>query len=316
MAENKVRIEDELGNVYYPHTKADVTFMSDGTTIEQHAGNKNNPHAVTKMQVGLGNVENYAVATQAEAEAGTANNKYMTPQRAKQAFNKNITPFSNSLEQLETQVTTHLDKYALEQIDFYITDSGSDNNNGLTPSTPVKTNVKLNELLAKYKSTKVININVITELSERIVIDNVDSTIVLKSLAGKSIKSKLKFSANNCRCILVFDVQCITNVDENLLSFYNVGNVEIARSKMQPLSGGVATGISFRNVGNFLVDSCEGSYLKTFINAHNSSGLAHQISGASNNTGYVSRYGSTLTVSGSVLTATTLKVEEQGGVIR
>jgi len=41
---------------------------------------------VTKSQVGLGNVENYAIATQAEAEAGTVNNKYMTPLRTKQAI--------------------------------------------------------------------------------------------------------------------------------------------------------------------------------------------------------------------------------------
>lgn len=43
-----------------------------------------NPHNVTKAQVGLGSVENYPVASQAEAEAGAASNRYMTPQRARQ----------------------------------------------------------------------------------------------------------------------------------------------------------------------------------------------------------------------------------------
>lgn len=40
-----------------------------------------NPHGVTKAHVSLGSVENYGIATQAEAQAGTVNNKYMTPLR-------------------------------------------------------------------------------------------------------------------------------------------------------------------------------------------------------------------------------------------
>lgn len=35
MTENKVRIEDHEGNAYYPHNTADVTFMNDGTTVEE-----------------------------------------------------------------------------------------------------------------------------------------------------------------------------------------------------------------------------------------------------------------------------------------
>lgn len=54
--------------------------------LDNHANNKSNPHSVTKAQVGLGNVQNYGVASQAQAEAGTANNVYMTPLRTKQAI--------------------------------------------------------------------------------------------------------------------------------------------------------------------------------------------------------------------------------------
>lgn len=42
--------------------------------------------ALVKSDVGLGSVENYAVATQAEAQAGTVSNKYMTPLRVKEAI--------------------------------------------------------------------------------------------------------------------------------------------------------------------------------------------------------------------------------------
>lgn len=52
--------------------------------FQEHINDKNNPHAVTKAQVGLGLVENYRIATQAEAEDGNANNLYMTPLRGRQ----------------------------------------------------------------------------------------------------------------------------------------------------------------------------------------------------------------------------------------
>lgn len=54
--------------------------------VDAHANRTDNPHGVTKAQIGLGNVQNYGIATQAEAEAGTATNKYMTPERTKQAI--------------------------------------------------------------------------------------------------------------------------------------------------------------------------------------------------------------------------------------
>lgn len=55
-------------------------------SLAGHTGNTSNPHTVTKAQVGLGCVLNYGVATQAEAEAGAIDTKYMTPLRAKQAL--------------------------------------------------------------------------------------------------------------------------------------------------------------------------------------------------------------------------------------
>lgn len=48
-------------------------------TLNSHVNNKSNPHAVTSAQVGLGNVPNYRVATQAEAQAGSNNSVFMTP---------------------------------------------------------------------------------------------------------------------------------------------------------------------------------------------------------------------------------------------
>ncbi|GGC97934.1 pyocin knob domain-containing protein [Enterococcus wangshanyuanii] len=47
--------------------------------LDAHGQNKNNPHAVTASQVGLGKVANYDIATTEEAVAGTSNSKYVTP---------------------------------------------------------------------------------------------------------------------------------------------------------------------------------------------------------------------------------------------
>jgi hypothetical protein len=54
--------------------------------FEAHKADKANPHAVTKAQVGLGSVENYGIATTAEAQQGTSNVKYMTPLRTAEAI--------------------------------------------------------------------------------------------------------------------------------------------------------------------------------------------------------------------------------------
>lgn len=59
------------------------------TEFDIHTTDKTNPHGVTKYQVGLASVLNYGVATQVEAETGTSNAKYMTPLRTKQAIEAN-----------------------------------------------------------------------------------------------------------------------------------------------------------------------------------------------------------------------------------
>ena len=56
-----------------------------------HVSSKNNPHNVTKLQIGLGNVNNFDLATTAQAQAGTDNTKYMTPLSLKQAIDYQIT---------------------------------------------------------------------------------------------------------------------------------------------------------------------------------------------------------------------------------
>lgn len=59
-------------------TAAAISFQA-LAPLNAHIANTANPHAVTQTQVGLGLVQNFATATNAQAQTGTANNLYMTP---------------------------------------------------------------------------------------------------------------------------------------------------------------------------------------------------------------------------------------------
>lgn len=75
---------DNLRTTLESKINTDVKSVNDALTF--HKDNIENPHEVTKSQVGLGSVENYGVASTAEAKAGTSNAKYMTPARVKEAL--------------------------------------------------------------------------------------------------------------------------------------------------------------------------------------------------------------------------------------
>ena len=63
-------------------------------TVTSVAG-KTGAVTLSKSDVGLGSVQNYGIATQAQAEAGTANNVYMTPLRVKEAIGTLGCPLMN-----------------------------------------------------------------------------------------------------------------------------------------------------------------------------------------------------------------------------
>lgn len=54
--------------------------------LKAHTENQENPHKVTAIQVGLGNVKNYSFALDSEAVAGTSTSKYMHPKNVSEAI--------------------------------------------------------------------------------------------------------------------------------------------------------------------------------------------------------------------------------------
>lgn len=81
--------------------------------LQTHEGLTNNPHQVTKAQVGLGNVQNFDIATAIEALDGTNSITYMTPQRVIESIANYVdTPLSDlsgSIGDVNTALTTHVD---------------------------------------------------------------------------------------------------------------------------------------------------------------------------------------------------------------
>ena len=56
-----------------------LTIQEVQDSLDAHIARTDNPHSVTKAQVGLGSVENFGVATNAEALLNTTSDKYIVP---------------------------------------------------------------------------------------------------------------------------------------------------------------------------------------------------------------------------------------------
>lgn len=80
-------IEDALGEI--TRKLSGIEEGAQVNTVTSVAG-KTGAVILSKSDVGLGSVQNYGVATREQAEAGTANNVYMTPLRTAEAFNSRV----------------------------------------------------------------------------------------------------------------------------------------------------------------------------------------------------------------------------------
>lgn len=75
----KAATPNSVKDAYDRGTQAIADASTVQKNLESHSQSKNNPHAVTANQVGLGKVSNFDVATTEEAIEGTSNSKYVTP---------------------------------------------------------------------------------------------------------------------------------------------------------------------------------------------------------------------------------------------
>jgi hypothetical protein len=88
---------DDLTDVVITTPVADNLLVYNGSNFVNQAG--------TSTLVGLNNVQNFGIANQQEAETGTADNKYMTPERTAQAIAE-LTPAETGLANVVYLTTT------------------------------------------------------------------------------------------------------------------------------------------------------------------------------------------------------------------
>src|SRR5574343_557127 len=130
-----------------------------GLAFNQHTGNTSNPHQVTKAQVGLGSVENFPTATQAEAEAGTSNSLFMTPVRVAQAIAKLVgDAFTNHAGNSDNPHQVTKAQVGLGNVDNYTTASQAEAEAGTSNSvfmTPVRVAQAITKLAGNVFSAHV-----------------------------------------------------------------------------------------------------------------------------------------------------------------
>lgn len=94
----------------------EAILNKDFSKWENHITNYNNPHKVSKTQVGLGKVENYPVATIAEAIAGTKSDAYLTPQALKAVLDRlGLTVSADVIEKMLAHLTDYNNPHRTEK---------------------------------------------------------------------------------------------------------------------------------------------------------------------------------------------------------
>jgi hypothetical protein len=87
-----------------------------------HADRQDNPHVVTKAQVGLGLLSNYQDASQVEAEDGTSNSRFMTPNRVRQAIESQAgIPLNDHMVRIDNPHSVTKAQVGLGNVDDYLT---------------------------------------------------------------------------------------------------------------------------------------------------------------------------------------------------
>lgn len=93
---------------------------SDLEVINAHLENKDNPHEVSKEQLGLENVENYGIANGSQATEGESSTHYMTPQRTRQAIEA-LAPTVGEEGEIVGYTTTEVFNEHVEDEDIHVT---------------------------------------------------------------------------------------------------------------------------------------------------------------------------------------------------
>ena len=117
------------------------SIVETNANLNTHVRDQSNPHAVTKAQVGLGNVLNYGVAQTADMVAATSNALYTTPIRVRDAINEHaIKPLNAHIARTDNPHAVTKAQVGLGLVANYNVASQADMIAGTSPSlytTPI-----------------------------------------------------------------------------------------------------------------------------------------------------------------------------------
>lgn len=132
-------------------TKEAINALS-GDAVTTHTSDTDNPHNVTKFQVGLGDVENYTLASKSEAEVGSMSNRYMSPLRTKEAIDALIGNDFNShaADQTNPHAVTkaQVGLGSVEDYGIASTVEATDATSNLAYMTPLRTKEAIDSIVA------------------------------------------------------------------------------------------------------------------------------------------------------------------------
>lgn len=112
------------------HTKLLISDMASGP-LGDHVSSFDNPHEVSKAQVGLGNVDDYATANEVEAKDATAQNRFMTPYAVRLAINELVGDVAGA--HINSESNPHnvtAAQIGLGNVDDYATATASESTDG------------------------------------------------------------------------------------------------------------------------------------------------------------------------------------------
>lgn len=111
--------------------------------LNAHTARTDNPHGVTKAQVGLSEVQNYGAAGENDARVGTSNTLYMTPLRTAQAIaTQALTPLNAHIARVDNPHAVTKAQVALGSVDNFATANETEAREGLVNNrfmTPLRT---------------------------------------------------------------------------------------------------------------------------------------------------------------------------------
>ena len=151
----KVDAETGSSNILYMtplRTKEAITLQAIAP-LNAHTNNQNNPHNVTKSQVGLDQVENYPIASIPEATAGTSDLRYMTPLKVKNAIDvQALTPLNAHISNTSNPHNTTAAQVGLGSVDNFATATNADAVTG-TAINKFMTPLRVKEAIDKFAIT-------------------------------------------------------------------------------------------------------------------------------------------------------------------